>query len=108
MVTRAVASRPSLRRRGAPELSSTHRRSLVRDVYPGPALERGLAFNESENTGPDIGSEWITLDGKTYTLSANSDYSDYSETTLLELTTSGELVPGAKIEGWTSNVIRIR
>ncbi len=51
------------------------------------------------------GGSWITLDDKTYTLSANSEY---SETTLVELTSSGELAPGATIAGWTTNVIRVR
>ena len=51
------------------------------------------------------GGTWITLGDKTYTLSANPEY---SETTLAELTPSGELVPGATIEGWTTNVIRVR
>ncbi|MET0792523.1 MAG: hypothetical protein ABW061_13460 [Polyangiaceae bacterium] len=48
---------------------------------------------------------WISLDGKPYTLSPNSEY---SETTLVELSDSGELVPGVTIEGWTANIIRAR
>jgi len=51
------------------------------------------------------GGEWINLDDKTYTLSANSEY---SETTVVELSDTGELRPGATIDGWTTNIIRVR
>jgi len=51
------------------------------------------------------GGEWISLDDKPYTLSANTEY---SETTVVELSETGELIPGATIDGWTTNIIRVR
>lgn len=58
-----------------------------------------------EQTPSGEGGDWETIDGKTYALSPNSDY---DETTLVELNADGQFVPGAKIQGWTAHVIRVR
>ena len=33
---------------------------------------------------------------------------EYDETTIVELNAAGELIPGAKVQGWTAHVIRVR
>jgi len=51
------------------------------------------------------GGEWKRLDGRTVTYAANEEF---SETTLHELTATGELAPMLTVPGWTVQLIRLR